>query len=689
MSGTGVTSVMADEGRTTEADSEALAVLHRVFGYDAFRGEQAAVIEHVIAGGDAVVLMPTGGGKSLCYQIPSLVRPGTGIVVSPLIALMQDQVDALRALGVRAGFVNSTQDFDERRLVEAEFLAGELDLLYLAPERLRLDATLDLLGRGKVAVFAIDEAHCVSQWGHDFRPDYLSLSLLGERWPDVPRIALTATATRATHREITERLAMPRARHFEASFDRPNIQYRIVPKADPKKQLLSFLRQEHPGDAGIVYCLSRNSVDRTAEFLSKNGVEAVPYHAGLDAGTRAAHQSRFLREEGLVVVATIAFGMGIDKPDVRFVAHLDLPKSVEGYYQETGRAGRDGLPSTAWMAYGLNDVIQQRKMIQGSDGDEAFRRRAASHLDAMLGLCETAQCRRGQLLQYFGQEPQAEGCGNCDTCLVPPETWDGTVAAQKVLSTVVRLQRERGQKFGAVQIVDILLGRRTAKVIQFDHDQLSVFGIGEELSEGEWRGVVRQLLAEGILAVEGEYGTLVLTEESGVVLRRERDVPLRKEPKKPVTTRSAASSSSGRGDRKPKAAVELSDDLVPVFEALRAWRADQAREQGVPAYVIFHDATLREIAATAPSSVAELGTISGIGEKKLATYGEGVLAVLGSLGGDSGGASASGPASGPPGPAAASVPGSTSGPAPEGDTDTGQDFDWPDVEPEPEHDDWA
>ncbi|MDX3548631.1 DNA helicase RecQ [Streptomyces europaeiscabiei] len=696
MIGTGGTGVMVDEDRTTGADSEALAVLHRVFGYDAFRGEQGAVIEHVIAGGDAVVLMPTGGGKSLCYQIPSLVRPGTGIVVSPLIALMQDQVDALRALGVRAGFMNSTQDFDERRVVEAEFLAGELDLLYLAPERLRLDATLDLLGRGKIAVFAIDEAHCVAQWGHDFRPDYLSLSLLGERWPDVPRIALTATATHATHREITERLAMPRARHFEASFDRPNIQYRIVPKADPKKQLLSFLRQEHAGDAGIVYCLSRNSVERTAEFLSKNGVEAVPYHAGLDAGTRAAHQSRFLREEGLVVVATIAFGMGIDKPDVRFVAHLDLPKSVEGYYQETGRAGRDGQPSTAWMAYGLNDVIQQRKMIQGSEGDEAFRRRAASHLDAMLGLCETARCRRGQLLQYFGQEPQADGCGNCDTCLVPPETWDGTVAAQKVLSTVVRLQRERGQKFGAVQIVDILLGRRTAKVIQFDHDQLSVFGIGEEMAEGEWRGVVRQLLAQGILAVEGEYGTLVLTEESGAVLRRERDVPLRKEPKKPVTTRSASSgagsSGSGRGDRKPKAAVELSDDLLPVFEALRAWRGDQAREQGVPAYVIFHDATLREIAATAPASVAELGTISGIGEKKLATYGEGVLAVLGSLGGDFGGASASAsgaaPASGATSASgAASVDGRASGPASAGDT--GQDFDWPDVEPEPEHDDWA
>ncbi|MER6159834.1 DNA helicase RecQ [Streptomyces sp. NPDC001868] len=700
MIGTGGTSVMTDEGRTTGADSEALAVLHRVFGYDAFRGEQAAVIDHVVAGGDAVVLMPTGGGKSLCYQIPSLVRPGTGIVVSPLIALMQDQVDALRALGVRAGFINSTQDFGERRVVEAEFLAGELDLLYLAPERLRLDATLDLLGRGKIAVFAIDEAHCVSQWGHDFRPDYLSLSLLGERWPDVPRIALTATATRTTHKEITERLAMPRARHFEASFDRPNIQYRIVPKADPKKQLLSFLRQEHAGDAGIVYCLSRNSVERTAEFLSKNGVEAVPYHAGLDAGTRAAHQSRFLREEGLVVVATIAFGMGIDKPDVRFVAHLDLPKSVEGYYQETGRAGRDGLPSTAWMAYGLNDVIQQRKMIQGSEGDEAFRRRAASHLDAMLALCETSQCRRGQLLQYFGQEPQAAGCGNCDTCLVPPETWDGTVAAQKVLSTVVRLQRERGQKFGAVQIVDILLGRRTAKVIQFDHDQLSVFGIGEELAEGEWRGVVRQLLAQGILAVEGEYGTLVLTEESGAVLRQEREVPLRKEPKKPVTSRSASgggsgSSGSGRGDRKAKAAAaELSDDLLPVFEALRAWRAEQAREQGVPAYVIFHDATLREIAAMGPTSVAELGTISGIGEKKLATYGEGVLGVLASLGGDSGGASAT-----PSAPGAASVSGSASGSASasaEGAATAvgavgaaGDDFDWTDVEPEPEHDDWA
>ncbi|MVO83809.1 DNA helicase RecQ [Streptomyces sp. p1417] len=604
--------------------------LHRVFGYDSFRGEQEAIIDHVVSGGDAVVLMPTGGGKSLCYQIPALVRPGTGVVVSPLIALMQDQVDALRALGVRAGFMNSTQDFDERRVVEAELLAGELDVLYLAPERLRLGTTLDLLSRARISVFAIDEAHCVAQWGHDFRPDYLTLSVLGERWPDVPRIALTATATEATHREITQRLAMPDAKQFVASFDRPNIQYRIVPKAEPKKQLLTFLKEEHEGDAGIVYCLSRNAVERTAEFLCAQGIEAVPYHAGLDSGTRALHQSRFLREDGLVVVATIAFGMGIDKPDVRFVAHLDLPKSVEGYYQETGRAGRDGMPSTAWMAYGLQDVVQQRKLIQGSEGDEAFRRRAASHLDAMLALCETVQCRRAQLLTYFGQDPTAGSCGNCDTCLTPPETWDGTVAAQKVLSTIVRLQRERGQKFGAGQIIDILLGRRTAKIIQFDHDQLSVFGIGEDLAEGEWRGVVRQLLAQGLLAVEGEYGTLVLTEASGSVLGRQREVPLRKEPKKAAVARSAA-----KGERKARAAAavaELPEEAVPVFEALRAWRAAQAREQGVPAYVIFHDATLREIATVRPASVGELGGIGGVGEKKLATYGEGVLEVLAEAG---------------------------------------------------------
>jgi ATP-dependent DNA helicase RecQ len=614
--------------------SDALRALRQVFGYEAFRGDQEAVIDQVIGGGDAVVLMPTGGGKSLCYQIPALVRPGTGVVISPLIALMQDQVDALRALGVRAGFINSTLDFEERRLVEAELLAGELDLLYLAPERLRLDSTLDLLSRAKPALFAIDEAHCVAQWGHDFRPDYLSLSVLGERWPEVPRIALTATATSATHQEIVQRLRMPAARHFTAGFDRPNIQYRIVPKSDPKKQLLAFLKEEHSGDAGIVYCLSRNSVERTAEFLNRNGIEAVPYHAGLDGEVRAANQSRFLREDGLVVVATIAFGMGIDKPDVRFVAHLDLPKSVEGYYQETGRAGRDGLPSTAWMTYGLQDVVQHRKMIQGSDGDEAFRRRAAAHLDAMLALCETAECRRGRLLQYFGQDHTGQSanaaaiptaCGNCDTCLTPPESWDGTVAAQKVLSTIVRLQRERRQKFGAGQIVDILLGRKTAKVIQFDHDGLSVFGIGEELSDGEWRGVIRQLLAQGLLAVEGEYGTLVLTDSSGSVLARERELTFRKEPPRP------ASRSTGRAERKQKAAAAVADlpaEAVPLFEALRTWRGEQAREQGVPAYVIFHDATLREIAARCPGTVEALGGISGIGEKKRSTYGPAVIAVL-------------------------------------------------------------
>ncbi|MEU1467440.1 DNA helicase RecQ [Streptomyces sp. NPDC005761] len=644
---------------TDVTESDAQRTLHRVFGYETFRGEQEAVVDHVVAGGDAVVLMPTGGGKSLCYQIPALVRRGTGIVISPLIALMQDQVDALRALGVRAGFINSTQDFDERRSMEAQFVAGELDLLYLAPERLRLDSTLGLLSRGEISVFAIDEAHCVAQWGHDFRPDYLALSVLGERWPDVPRIALTATATDATHREITQRLGMPDAKHFVASFDRPNIQYRIVGKSDPKKQLLTFLKEEHAGDAGIVYCLSRNSTEKTAEYLCRNGIEAVPYHAGLDAGTRAVHQSRFLREEGLVVVATIAFGMGIDKPDVRFVAHLDLPKSVEGYYQETGRAGRDGAPSTAWMAYGLQDVVQQRKLIQGGEGDEAFRRRAAAHLDAMLALCETVECRRAQLLTYFGQDPTESACGNCDTCLSPPETWDGTVVSQKLLSTVVRLKRERGQKFGAGQIIDILLGRKTAKVIQFDHDQLSVFGIGEELAEAEWRGVVRQLLAQGLLAVEGEYGTVVLTEESGAVLGREREVLLRKEPKKPTASRS-----SSKGERKAKssaAAAELPPEALPVFEALRAWRGAQAKELGLPAYVIFHDATLREIATLRPSSLGELGGISGLGEKKLATYGEGVLEVLASLGDvEPAPAVASDP---PAAPAAASAPAQPAAPA--------------------------
>jgi ATP-dependent DNA helicase RecQ len=599
--------------------SDALQVLHRVFGYGSFRGSQQEIIEHVVAGGDGLVLMPTGGGKSLCYQIPALVRKGVGVVVSPLIALMQDQVDALRALGVRAGFLNSTQDFDERRLVEAEFLAGELDLLYLAPERLRVESTVRLLERGTISLFAIDEAHCVAQWGHDFRPDYLALSALHERWPDVPRIALTATATEATHAEIASRLKLQDARHFVASFDRPNIQYRIVSKDDPKRQLLALLRAEHGGDAGIVYCLSRASVEKTAEFLVKNGIEALPYHAGLDARTRAEHQARFLREDGLVMVATIAFGMGIDKPDVRFVCHLDLPKSVEGYYQETGRAGRDGLPSTAWLAYGLQDVVQQRKMIEGSEGDEAHRRRLSAHVDAMLALCETAECRRVQLLAYFGQA--SSPCGNCDTCLTPPESWDGTVAAQKLLSTVVRLKRERGQKFGAGQVTDILLGRKTAKVIQFDHDALSVFGIGAELREAEWRGVVRQLLAQGLVAVEGDYGTLVLTETSGEVLGGRRAVSLRREPEKKAAARTEKAS-------KKRAPVDLPEEAMPVFEALRAWRAATAKEQGVPAYVVFHDATLREIAVTSPSTLAELGTVNGVGENKLAKYGQPILDTL-------------------------------------------------------------
>ncbi|MFI0739977.1 DNA helicase RecQ [Streptomyces sp. NPDC021100] len=626
---------MADPTETTatrepEASSEALGVLRRVFGYDAFRGAQEEIIEHVVAGGDALVLMPTGGGKSLCYQIPALVRPGVGVVVSPLIALMQDQVDALRALGVRAGFLNSTQDLDERRMVEAEFLAGELDVLYLAPERLRLESTMNLLDRGKVSVFAIDEAHCVAQWGHDFRPDYLALSALHERWPDVPRIALTATATDATRREIAARLQLGDARHFVASFDRPNIQYRIAQKNEPRRQLLELIRGEHAGDAGVVYCLSRKSVEDTAAFLVREGVEALPYHAGLDARVRAANQARFLREDGLVMVATIAFGMGIDKPDVRFVAHLDLPKSVEGYYQETGRAGRDGLPSTAWLAYGLQDVVQQRKMIDGSEGDEAHRRRLASHLEAMLALCETVECRRVRLLAYFGQH--GEPCGNCDTCLAPPVTWDGTVAAQKFLSAVFRLARERRQKFGAGQIIDILLGKRTAKVIQFDHDQLTVFGIGTELSAVEWRGVVRQLLAEGLLAVEGEYGTLVLTDASGDVLGGRRQVLLRREPeRKAARTKSASGGGGGRSGSRA-AAAELPAAAVPVFEELRAWRAATAKEQGVPAYVIFHDATLREIATVRPDSLDALAAVSGVGENKLVKYGDAILEVLKALG---------------------------------------------------------
>ena len=608
--------------------ADPLDVLRTVWGYDAFRGDQAAVIHRLIAGGDAVVLMPTGGGKSLCYQVPSIVREGTGVVVSPLIALMHDQVDALRSVGVRAAYLNSTQDAAERASVERAYLRGELDLLYVAPERLSSEQTKQLLGRSRIALFAIDEAHCVSQWGHDFRPDYLGLSQLAEHWPDVPRIALTATATEATHKEITERLALDDAEHFVASFDRPNIQYRIVEKNDVRAQLVSFIRAEF-GDAagaggrdsggpasGIVYALSRNTVEQTAEYLRKQGIDALPYHAGLDAGTRARTQSRFLREDGVVIVATIAFGMGIDKPDVRFVAHIDLPKSVEGYYQETGRAGRDGEPAIAWLAYGLQDVVQQRRMIEQSPGDLAHKRRQSAHLDAMLALCETVHCRRQNLLQYFGQA--SEPCGNCDTCLEPPQTWDGTIAAQKLLSTVVRLKRERNQRFGAGHLVDILRGKRTARVDQYGHDSLSTWSIGSELSEQQWRGVVRQLLAQGLLAVNDDgYGTLAITQTSTDVLNGTRTVLLRQQADRP--SRSRASKAS---------IADLPDAAQPLFEALRAWRAEQAKQQGVPAYIVFGDATLRGVAASRPASLAELAQISGVGEKKLETYGEQVLAVV-------------------------------------------------------------
>ncbi len=595
----------------------AIAALRTVYGFDEFRGDQAAVVDRVISGGDAVVLMPTGGGKSVCYQVPALVREGTGLVVSPLIALMHDQVDALRANGVRAEYLNSTQNAAERAEVERAFVAGEVDLLYVAPERLSVPATTALLQRGTLSVIAIDEAHCVSQWGHDFRPDYLALGDLGERFPGVPRVALTATATRATHRELTERLRLDSAEHFVASFDRPNIQYRIQPKVDPRRQLVAFIRSQPEGAAGIVYTLSRKSVEQTAEHLRGQGVDALPYHAGLDASVRAANQSRFLREDGVVMVATIAFGMGIDKPDVRFVAHLDLPKSVEGYYQETGRAGRDGEPAVAWMAYGLGDVVQQRRFIDAGEGDRAFKQRMQQHLDAMLALCETVSCRRQNLLAYFGQDSGA--CGNCDTCLEAPETWDGTVAAQKLLSTIVRLQRERRQAFGAGHLIDILRGASTDRIRQQGHDQLSTYGLGADLSDQDWRSVVRQLLARGILVAQGEYGTLALGDAAAPVLRGEQSVPLRKD----VLGRAAAPKA-----RKRSAADDLDDDAKPLFEALRAWRAGVAREQGVPAYIVFGDATLRALAEHRPASVTDLDGISGIGAKKRDAYGEAVVEVI-------------------------------------------------------------
>ena len=596
--------------------STPLEILQRVFGYESFRGEQQAIIDTLLAGHDALVLMPTGGGKSLCYQIPSLLRPGTGVVVSPLIALMQDQVDALTELGVRAAYLNSSQDWREARKVERQFLDGELDLLYVAPERLLTDRCMDLLKRSRIALFAIDEAHCVSQWGHDFRPEYLGLSALHEHWPDVPRIALTATATATTREEIARRLSLETAAHFVSSFDRPNILYRIVEKNEVKRQLLNFIREEHMGDSGIVYCLSRARVEDMAAFLSQNGIPALPYHAGMDAARRAEHQARFLREEGLVMTATIAFGMGVNKPDVRFVAHIDLPKSVEGYYQETGRAGRDGEPATAWMAYGLQDVVQQRRMIDESNGDEQFKRRSGRQLDAMLGLCETVDCRRQQLLAYFGQD--IGPCGNCDTCLEPPESWDGTIAAQKLLSAIFRLWRERGQRYGAGHIIDILRGKSTPRVRENGHDTLSVFGVGADLSDQAWRGVLRQLLAKGLVTVDFEgHGTLLLTDESRAVLKGEHTLMLRRE--------SVSAVRQPRARRQTAVDTSLEPDEQLRFEALRTWRADVAREHGVPAYVIFHDATLREIARGNPQSLEDLSHVHGVGVRKLEAYGEALL----------------------------------------------------------------
>ena len=599
-----------------------MAVLRKVFGYSSYRGEQGQIVDHVVGGGDALVLMPTGSGKSLCYQIPSLVRAGTGIVVSPLIALMQDQVDALLELGVRAAFLNSTLDWTAVKQVESALVAGKLDLLYVAPERLLTDRCLALLDRTRIALFAIDEAHCVSQWGHDFRPEYIGLTVLHERWPGVPRIALTATADATTRAEIIEKLGLAQARVFVSSFDRPNIRYRIVEKDDPRRQLLHFIKQEHAGDAGIVYCLSRAKTEETAEYLVSQGIVALAYHAGMDTATRRQNQSRFLREDGIVMTATIAFGMGIDKPDVRFVAHLDLPKSVEGYYQETGRAGRDGLPADAWMTYGLQDVVQLRRMIDDSETEVAYKRLSSAKLDAMLGLCETSECRRQRLLAYFGEA--AAPCGNCDVCLEPPELSDGTVVAQKLLSCIYRLWKERGQRFGAGQVIDILRGKATEKVRKWRHDELSVFGVGADLSESAWRGVVRHLIALGIVEVDhSAYGTLALTNTSGAVLKGERQLTLRRQ-----TLRD-----SRRSERAPRAnaAVGLSFEAGALFDRLRAWRAATARTGGVPGYVIFHDATLREIALRQPDCLEVLADISGVGTRKLEAYGEAILAVVASV----------------------------------------------------------
>jgi ATP-dependent DNA helicase RecQ len=620
------------------ASSPALQVLQQVFGYTAFRGSQAAIVEHVADGGDALVLMPTGGGKSLCYQVPAIVRHrqglGVAVVVSPLIALMHDQVGALEEAGVHAAYLNSTLSSEQAQQVERELRSGRLVLLYVAPERLltpRMLAMLDSLHeRRLLSLFAIDEAHCVSQWGHDFREEYLGLSALHERFPGVPRVALTATADDHTRRDIVERLQLEDAAAFVSSFDRPNIRYTIVEKDNPRAQLLRFIRDEHEGEAGVVYCQSRRKVEETAEWLEQQGIHALPYHAGLDAELRRRHQDRFLREEDLVMVATIAFGMGIDKPDVRFVAHLDLPKNIEAYYQETGRAGRDGEAADAWMTYGLADVVNQRRMIDESDAEEDFKRLQRAKLDALLALAEAHDCRRVRLLAYFGEASRP--CGNCDNCLHPPRTWDATEAARKALSCIYRFAQHGGgfgpSRFGAGHLIDVLRGKKTEKAVQYGHEKLSTFAIGADLSEAQWRGVLRQLVALGHVQAEGEFNTLALTASARAVLKGEVPIVLR-EAREPTRSRGTRAARGERGERVPAAAATLDAEGQERFAKLKAWRAEVAREHGLPAYVIFHDATLAQMAAECPDSLQALGHISGVGAKKLEAYGREILRVLG------------------------------------------------------------
>ena len=591
--------------------SAALATLQQIFGYPSFRGPQEAVIQTVIDGGDALVLMPTGGGKSLCYQVPALIRPGCGIVISPLIALMQDQVNAMRELGVRASYLNSTLDQATAADVECALVEGELDLLYIAPERLTQNRMLDLLKRCEIALFAIDEAHCVSQWGHDFRADYLQLSLLHEQFTNVPRIALTATADEQTRLEIAARLQLEDAARFVVGFDRPNIRYRIGLKHNARQQLLAFLKAEHPQDAGIVYCLSRKKTEEIASWLATQGFTALPYHAGLPAEERAAHQSRFLREEAVVMVATIAFGMGIDKPDVRFVAHLDLPKTIEAYYQETGRAGRDGAPANAWMIYGLQDVIKLRQMMQGSQGSEQHKRIEQHRLNSMLGLCEITSCRRQALLAYFG-ETYPKPCGNCDGCLEPAQTWDATEACRMALSAVART----GERFGVNHLIDVLKGKETDKIWQFDHHHLPTFGVGDALDNNQWRSVFRQLVGQGYLSVDLQgFGALKLQEKCRPLLRGECDIALRMDQKQRVAKRQ---------NKTP-----LPEDInVGLWEGLRDCRRELAEEQGVPPYVIFHDSTLIEMCSVVPKTLDDFSKLSGVGERKLMKYGEAFLAAI-------------------------------------------------------------